>query len=88
MSSPTSPAAPKAAPGIDANSTAAQYARAKSHRDAKGARDAKEKEKMLGLMRDAGLKDPKTVVERLNERKRGRFEREWLWVMAFFTWIL
>lgn len=82
---------PKASSTGNPNSIAAQYARAKALQDA---RDAKDKEKVEGLLRDAGLGDgsaggkTKSVVERLGEMKGGRWKREWVWVGAFFVWIL
>ncbi len=77
---------PRPSPNGNPNSVAAQYARAKALHDA---RDAKEKEKVRGIMEEAGLGGKKkTVVERFNERKRGRFAREWIWVVGFFCWVL
>ncbi|KAG4430062.1 hypothetical protein IFR05_014452 [Cadophora sp. M221] len=88
---------PKASSTGNPNSIAAQYARAKALQDA---RDAKDREKVEGLLRDAGLGDgsggaggigiggkKKSVVERLGEMKGGRWKREWVWVGAFFAWI-
>lgn len=77
------------------NSIAAQYARAKALQDA---RDQKDREKVAGLLKDAGLGDgtagggvlgkKKSVVERLSERKVVRWKGEWSWVAAFFCWVL
>ena len=76
---------PKPAPG-NYNSIAAQYARAKA------AKDAEDKNKVEGIMKDSGILDrrgkPKNAAERLNEFKAGKFTRNWAWVMAFFVWIL
>jgi len=76
------------------NSIAAQYARAKALQDA---RDQKDREKVAGLLKDAGLGDgtagggvlgkKKSVVERLSERKVVRWKGEWSWVAAFFCWV-
>jgi phosphatidylinositol glycan class O len=73
---------PKAVPG-NYNSIAAQYARAKAIKDAEDA--AKAKGDILELNR-AGK--PKSTMERLNDRKAGRFRREWNWVVGFFVWVL
>src|SRR5271155_2554073 len=71
---------PKAAPG-SYNSIAAQYARAKAIKDAEDA--AKDK----GMGPESKGKS-KTAIERLNERKAGRFSREWGWVVGVFVWLL
>jgi phosphatidylinositol glycan class O len=76
---------PKPAPG-NYNSIAAQYARAKA------AKDAEDKKKVDGIMKDHGMLDkrgkPKNVAERLNEFKAGRFTKDWGWVVGFFVWLL
>ena len=74
---------PKAVPG-NYNSIAAQYERAKAIKDAdeKKRRDVRE-----GQALDKNGK-PKSVMQRLNERKEGRFKREWFWVVGFFVWLL
>lgn len=70
---------PKAAPG-NYNSIAAQYARAKAIKDAE---EAAKLEKLA-------KKDPKekTPSDKLNDWKRGRFGREWWWVLVAFVWFL
>jgi len=74
---------PKAAPG-SYTSIAAQYARAKAVKDAEDAA------KVNGILKDHGYvkPKPKSPVERLNERKRQRFDREWGWTVGFFLWLL
>ncbi len=76
---------PKAVPG-NYNSIAAQYARAKA------AKDAEDKKKVDGLLRDNGILDrtgkPKISSERLNEFKSTRFTKDWGWVVGFFVWLL
>jgi len=76
---------PKPAPG-NYNSIAAQYARAKA------AKDAEDKTKVDGIMRDSGILDirgkPKNAAERLNEYKAERFTKDWAWVVGFFVWML
>ena len=67
---------PKAVPG-NYDSIAAQYARAKAIKDAEDAAKLAKK----------GGKE-KTPLERLNEWKRGRFGREWWWVLGAFVWFL
>lgn len=71
---------PKAVPG-SYNSIAAQYARAKA------AKDAEDAAKVQGLMGQVNRK-PKTAVEKLNERREERFNRDWNWVVGFFVWLL
>lgn len=73
------PPVPKPAPG-NQNSIAAQYARAKA------AKDAEDEAKVKGLM--GQLERPKTVVQKLNERREARFNRDWSWVVGFFVWLL
>jgi phosphatidylinositol glycan class O len=77
---------PKAAPG-NYNSIAAQYARAKAIKDAEDKAKAEEIMQENGLGLD-GKELKKSVVERLNERKGGRWMREWGWVVGFFVWLL
>lgn len=76
---------PKPAPG-NYNSIAAQYARAKA------AKDAEDKNKVDGVLKDNGILDqtgkPKSVAQRLNEFRAGRFTRDWSWVVGFFVWLL
>ena len=76
---------PKPAPG-NSNSIAAQYARAKA------AKDAEDKKKVDGVLKDNGILErkgkPKNVAERLNEFKAGRFTKDWGWVVGFFVWLL
>ena len=76
---------PKPAPG-NYNSIAAQYARAKA------AKDAEDKKKVDGILKDNGILDrrgkPKNVTERLNDFKAGRFTKDWGWLVGFFAWIL
>lgn len=76
---------PKPAPG-NYNSIAAQYARAKA------AKDAEDKKKVDGIMKDHGILDgrgkPKNVAQRLNEFKAGRFTKDWGWVVGVFVWLL
>lgn len=76
---------PKPAPG-DYNSIAAQYARAKA------AKDAEDKKKVDGILKDNGILDrrgkPKNAAERLNDFKAGRFTKDWAWVVGFFVWLL
>ena len=76
---------PKPAPG-NHDSIAAQYARARA------ARDAEDKKKVDGILKDNGIlnrrEKPKNVAEKLNEFKAGRFEKDWSWVVEFFVWIL
>lgn len=73
---------PRAVPG-SYNSIAAQYARAKA------ARDREEETRAEGILRENGLGlGEKSVVERLNERKGGRWRREWGWVMGVFIWLM
>lgn len=63
---------PKAIPGAY-NSIAAQYARAKAIKDAAD-------EKATGLIREKQslnkMGKPKSPMERLNERRAGRFKKE------------
>ncbi|KAL3425647.1 GPI ethanolamine phosphate transferase [Phlyctema vagabunda] len=70
----------------DYKSIAAQYARAKAAKDAEDAR------KVAGILQDNGLgapqKEKKSTLERLYERKAGAFQREWIWVIGFFSWLL
>ncbi len=77
------PSIPKPAPG-DYTSIAAQYARAKAQKD------AEDKRKVEQLMQQNGLGKPKekSAIEVLNERKAGRFKREWIWGLGFFVWLL
>jgi len=78
---------PKAAPG-DYNSIAAQYVRAKALKDEEDrARIEGRKGKGKAGELSAGGK-PKTILEKLNERKAKRFRVEWYWVVAFFVWLL
>jgi phosphatidylinositol glycan class O len=78
---------PKAAPG-DYHSIAAQYARAKALKDEEDrARVEGGKGKSRAEELSAGG-EPKTVLEKLNERKAKRFWVEWYWVVAFFVWLL
>jgi phosphatidylinositol glycan class O len=76
---------PKAVPG-SYNSIAAQYARAKA------AKDAEDKAKVDGIMKDNGLSGngngKMSAIETLNEIKGARFKREWGWVVGFFVWLL
>lgn len=76
---------PKPAPG-NSNSIAAQYARAKA------AKDAEDKKKVGGVLKDNDILErkgkPKNVAERLNEFKAGRFTKDWGWVVGFFVWLL
>ncbi|KAG0648449.1 Glycosylphosphatidylinositol-anchor biosynthesis 13 [Hyphodiscus hymeniophilus] len=76
---------PKPAPG-NYNSIAAQYARAKA------AKDADDKKKVDGILRENGILErtgkPRHVAERLNEFKAGRFTKDWGWVVGFFVWML
>ena len=67
---------PQAVPG-NYDSIAAQYARAKAIKDAE---DAAKLAKKRGK--------EKTTLEKLNEWKRGRFGREWWWVMVAFVWFM
>ena len=79
---------PRAAPG-DYTSIAAQYARAKALKD-------EEDRRKLGPGDGEGKKPqelnvngkPKTILERLNERKAKKFRVEWYWVVGFFVWLL
>lgn len=78
------PSVPKPAPG-NANSIAAQYARAKALKDAED--DAKVK----AMLTESGLdmfKKPKNAVERLNEKKADNFKKDWSWAVGFFLWLL
>lgn len=78
------PSVPKPAPG-NVDSIAAQYARAKAHKDAQEAR------KVKGMLEDKGLdlrQKPKNAVERLNEVKEDGFKSGWNWVVGFFVWML
>jgi phosphatidylinositol glycan class O len=76
---------PNPAPGNN-NSIAAQYARAKA------AKDAEDKKKVDGVLKDSGILDrrgkPKNIAERLNEFKAARFTKDWGWVVGFFVWML
>ena len=65
--------------------TAAQLRieKAEALKDAEDA--AKAKGDILELNR-AGK--PKSTMERLNDRKAGRFRKEWNWVIGFFVWLL
>jgi len=76
---------PKAAPG-NYNSIAAQYARAKAVKDAEDKKklEAATVQNMIGK----GNAKRKSTIERLNERKKERFGREWIWGVGFFIWIL
>lgn len=75
---------PRAVPG-NHTSIAAQYERAKALRDA--ADDEKRKEiREKQVLGKSGK--PKSIMERLNDRKADRFKREWLWVVGFFIWLL
>ncbi|CAL3966038.1 hypothetical protein PZA11_002822 [Diplocarpon coronariae] len=78
---------PLPSPAGNPNSVAAQYARAKALQAARDARDEKKVKAMMDEAGLGGLGTKKTVVERLNERKRARFAREWFWVAAFFGWV-
>lgn len=83
------PTVPKPAPGSQ-NSIAAQYARAKAIQDAKDANDAAEKRTALEKLEKLQLNKagkPKSVMQKLNEKKEERFRREWVWVLIFFSWI-
>lgn len=73
---------PRAAPG-DYNSIAAQYVRAKA------AKDAEDKAKAESI-EDVVLPPakPKSVLQRINERKASKFRTEWFWVLGFFVWLL
>ncbi|KAG9249221.1 hypothetical protein BJ878DRAFT_92250 [Calycina marina] len=73
---------PKPAPG-DSTSIAAQYARAKARKDA-------EDTKVDSIFKSQGYEKPKpkNPVEKLNDRKRERFDREWSWTVGFFFWLL
>lgn len=74
---------PRAAPG-SYNSIAAQYARAKA------AKDAEDRAKLEGEGEDAVLppQKPKSVLQKINERKAAKFRTEWFWVLGFFVWLL
>jgi len=76
---------PKAAPG-NYNSIAAQYERAKA------LKDAEDKKKVDGLLKDNGILDrqgkPKNAAERLNDFKAKRFTKDWGWTVGFFVWML
>ena len=74
---------PKAVPG-NYNSIAARYERAKAIQDA-DAEKRREVRERQSLGRDG---KPKSVMQRLNERKSDRFQKEWLWIMGFFGWLL
>jgi phosphatidylinositol glycan class O len=65
----------------NSDSVAAQYARAKARKDA-------EDQSVKKMLEDAGVGKKKTPVERLNEWRRERFEREWVWVLGVFMWFL
>jgi phosphatidylinositol glycan class O len=79
------PTVPKAASGPNSyNSVAAQYARAKA------AKDAEEQAKLggnNGAVQKTG-KAEQSTMERLNARKKRKFQREWIWVAAMFCWFL
>lgn len=74
---------PKAVPG-NYNSIAAQYERAKAIQDADAER-RKELRERQALDKNG---KPKSVMQRLNEKKAGRFKREWFWIVGFFGWLL
>lgn len=74
---------PKAAPGSQ-DSIAAQYARAKAARDAEALGKVSGKQGAVGK----GEGKQKSTMERLNDRKKRRFGREWIWVLAMFCWFL
>lgn len=75
---------PKAAAG-SYNSIAAQYAQAKARKEAEDLR----KGIGLGVVPPAGKGGGrKTVGERLNEVKEGRFKSNWSWVAGVFLWLL
>lgn len=72
---------PSPAPGSNPNSVAAQYARAKAIKEAE--------EKMVQkMLEDNGIGKKKTPVEKLNQMRTERFEREWGWVVGVFVWFL
>jgi phosphatidylinositol glycan class O len=71
---------PIPAPGSQ-NSIAAQYARAKAAQDTESATVKK-------MLEDAGIGKKKTPVEKLNEWRGDRFEREWGWAVGVFVWFL
>jgi len=75
---------PKAAPGSQ-NSIAAQYAKAKAARDAEALEKASGKNGAVGVK---GEGKQKNIMERLNDRKKRKFGREWIWVLAMFCWFL
>ncbi|KAF4631671.1 hypothetical protein G7Y89_g6462 [Cudoniella acicularis] len=73
---------PKPASGPGSyNSIAAQYARAKAIKDAEDAAKA-------SAEKFAKAPKEKSTLERLSERKRDRFKREWIWVAGAFVWFL
>ncbi|KAI9049541.1 hypothetical protein LZ554_006569 [Drepanopeziza brunnea f. sp. 'monogermtubi'] len=61
--------------------------RAKTLRDARRIEEEKMVRQMMENAGVAGMGRKKTVVERLNERKRARFVGEWAWLVAFFGWV-
>ncbi|KAE8450090.1 hypothetical protein EG329_006871 [Mollisiaceae sp. DMI_Dod_QoI] len=79
---------PKAVPG-NTNSIAAQYARAKALKDAEDERKAKGLKGRAaggeGLDRNGREKSP---LVRLNEWKKERWGREWVWVGGWWGWLL
>lgn len=74
---------PKAVPG-NYNSIAAQYERAKAIQDA----DAEKRKELRERQALDKHGKPKSVMQRLNEKKAERFKREWFWVVGFFSWLL
>lgn len=74
---------PKAVPG-NHNSIAAQYERAKAIRDA----DEKKRKEIRERQALGKNGKPKSVMQRLNEKRVERFGREWAWAMGFFAWLL
>lgn len=79
------PVVPKPAPGTqNYNTIAAQYARAKA------IKDAEDRAKALSGANPAGggVTQEKSTVDRLNDVKKHRFLKEWLWVLGAFVWFL
>jgi len=77
--------------GLGATKAAANYAASlKAAQEAKDAQAVNNAEgaQVKKMLEEAGVGKRKTPVEKLNEWRRERFEREWGWVFGVLVWFL